>query len=641
MFQKLIYLLSIVVVLSTAGSVTAELVGWWRLDDGLGTVASDTSGNGNDGMFNGNPHWVAGHFRGALEFDGSGDWLDCGTGQSLRLGDAVTMMAWIKINARNIDQKIAGNQNVNAGYKMAVYSNNKVEFEIRSTINTITSNRNSAGRTVLTVDEWYHVASVYSLQDGYIRTYVNGILDRELATTAELGVSPGPFMIGCEPDNPGANPFSGTIDDLRVYSTALTEDEILTVMEDRKEYPYSLLPDPPDGAFHADTWVPLSWKAGDFAVSHDVYLSDNFDDVNAGAFDAFRGNQTNTDYAAGFPGFAYPDGLVPGTTYYWRIDEVNDTEPNNPWKGNVWSFTVPSRTAYFPDPADGTKFLDPGKATLSWMAGFGAKLHTFYFGDDFDTVSNAAGGQPQAVITYNTDTLELDKTYYWRVDESDGVTTYKGDVWSFTTMPNIPVTDPTLMGWWKLDEGKGMTAIDWSGHGHHGVLVGDPEWVIGHDGGALDFNGENYVDTDYTEDLATFTVCCWVKSSHAPRAASPTGPLHREWNYNFEWDHPLAIYRGHAATYVGGTWYFASFGPLEADTWYHLAATYDGNVLKAYNNGVLIDSNIAPSGAPAHDTHRLTLGGHAVYPWFFTGTVDDARVYNKALTPEEIAALAK
>ena len=234
MFKKLIYLLSFVLVLSTAGSATAELVGWWRFDDGSGTIASDTSSNGNDGMFHGDPQWVAGHFRGALEFDGSGDWLDCGTGQSLRFGDAVTITAWIKINALYTDQKIAGNQNVSAGYKMAVYSNNKVEFEIRSSLNTTTSNRNSAGRTVLASGEWYHVAGVYSLQEGYIRTYVNGVLDRELTTTAELGVSPESFKIGCDPYNTGANPFNGAMDDLRVYNTALTEDEIIAVMEEGK-----------------------------------------------------------------------------------------------------------------------------------------------------------------------------------------------------------------------------------------------------------------------------------------------------------------------------------------------------------------------------------------------------------------------
>ncbi len=197
--------------------------------------------------------------------------------------------------------------------------------------------------------------------------------------------------------------------------------------------PLARRPNPKDGALHEDTWITLSWIAGDFAVSHDVYLGDNFDDVNNGTGGTFRGNQVGTFYVAGFPGFAYPDGLVPGTTYYWRIDEVNTANPSSPWKGAVWSFSIPSKKARNPVPADGSKFIDPATATLSWTAGFGAKLHTVYFGDNSDTVANAAGGVPQGVTTYKPGVLEAEKTYYWRVDEFDAVNTHKGDVWSFTT----------------------------------------------------------------------------------------------------------------------------------------------------------------------------------------------------------------
>jgi len=190
-------------------------------------------------------------------------------------------------------------------------------------------------------------------------------------------------------------------------------------------------PSPADGDIVEDTWVNLTWFPGDFAVSHDVYLGENFDDVNDGLGDTFRGNQPSTSFIVGFPGYPYPDGLVPGTTYYWRIDEVNDADPNSPWKGPVWSFTVPSRIAYNPNPPDGAKFVDPN-VILNWAPGFGSKLHTIFFGENFDDVNNAVVGVPQAETTYSPGTLELEKTYYWRVDEFSGAATYKGDVWSFT-----------------------------------------------------------------------------------------------------------------------------------------------------------------------------------------------------------------
>jgi len=191
-------------------------------------------------------------------------------------------------------------------------------------------------------------------------------------------------------------------------------------------------PEPADGALISDIWASLAWRAGAKAVSHDVYIGDSFDDVDSGAEVAFVGNQAETSLIVGFPGFPYPDGLVPGATYYWRIDAVNDADPNSPWKGDVWSFSIPPKTAYAPEPADGTDSVDLD-AELSWTAGFGSRLHTVYFGDDFDTVSNAAAGPPQAVTSFKPDSLEEEKIYYWRVDEFDGSETHKGKVWSFAT----------------------------------------------------------------------------------------------------------------------------------------------------------------------------------------------------------------
>jgi len=115
-------------------------------------------------------------------------------------------------------------------------------------------------------------------------------------------------------------------------------------------------PNPVDSALLDQTWATISWTPGDFAVSHDVYMGTSFDDVNDGLGDTFRTNQAGAFYAAGFTGYPYPDGLVPGTTYYWRIDEVNDADPNSPWKGDTWSFTVPSRKAYEPTPVDGARY---------------------------------------------------------------------------------------------------------------------------------------------------------------------------------------------------------------------------------------------------------------------------------------------
>ena len=198
-------------------------------------------------------------------------------------------------------------------------------------------------------------------------------------------------------------------------------------------WPKASNPEPGDGVLFPNTWASLSWQPGDHAVTFDIYFGDNYDDVKHGTGDTFRSNQDlhMRFFIVGFPGYPYPNGLVPGTTYYWRIDEINDQHPDSPWVGDVWSFMIPSSTAYAPEPADGAELVE-SNVILSWQSGFDAKLHTVFFGENFAEVNNASEGRPQGDTTYNPGLLELGKTYYWRIDEFDGRETYKGDVWSFT-----------------------------------------------------------------------------------------------------------------------------------------------------------------------------------------------------------------
>ena len=183
-------------------------------------------------------------------------------------------------------------------------------------------------------------------------------------------------------------------------------------------------PNPANGAIYTLTYATLGWTPSDKAVSHDVYMGENFDDVNDGTGDTFRVNQTGTFYVAGLTGWAYPDGLVPGTTYYWRIDEVNDADPNSPWKGQVWSFMIPSMKAYDPIPGDRSHFVDTENLILNWTTGLGAVFHTVYFSDNFDDVNDGVNGSQVGSTAYTPGPLEIEKTYYWRVDELETLGTH-------------------------------------------------------------------------------------------------------------------------------------------------------------------------------------------------------------------------
>jgi hypothetical protein len=227
---------------------------------------------------------------------------------------------------------------------------------------------------------------------------------------------------------------------IRVWDTHVTQnyhpgfEDLLALAEyGFGSIPCAGNPNPADGAMHLRDWVRMTWNTGDSAVTHDVYFGDNFDDVNNGKPDTFWGNLKLPFFIAGFSPYPCPNGLVCGKTYYWRIDEVNDTNPNSPWKGDVWSFWLPPRKAYEPVPCDSGNCIDAESPILSWAPGLGAVSHAVYFGDDYDAVNNATAGTVSALTTYTPGPLELGKTYYWRVDEIDSVHMCKGDVWSFTT----------------------------------------------------------------------------------------------------------------------------------------------------------------------------------------------------------------
>jgi len=454
--KKLICLIVSILVLGLTGSVSADLVGHWMLDEGSGTTATDSSGNGNHGTLMDNPNlsdptWIAGISGGAMEFHGTGvattggDYFDCGSDASLDITGPISIALWIRPDADDPEGKGAAGGETSVMAKAMAGVGNEWSWQVRygwfSTEPFMGFQFNATPRTWVYVGqnldryEWVHIACSY---DGTtVKCYLNGE-ETDLATMSALVSSPTPVLIG---SGGWGSDWTGAIDDVRIYNHAMTEDEILGTMVG-EVWPYAFGPTPEDGALNTGTWATLSWKPGGFAASHNVYMGDNFDDVNDGIDYTFRRNQAGEFYVVGFAGYAYPDGLVPGTTYYWRIDEVNDAEPNSPWKGDIWSFLIPSNSAYSPVPADGDEFVSQN-ATLTWTPGIGAKLHTVFIGEDFDTVNNATEGDGAGGASYTPDSLKLAKTYYWRVDEDDGLgTIYKGNVWSFTTEGAVTGPNP-------------------------------------------------------------------------------------------------------------------------------------------------------------------------------------------------------
>jgi len=449
MCKKLILLVSIVLVLdmvliSGAGAADPDLIGWWKLDEGTGNTATDLSASGNDGTINnaaagglgsGGSVWVNDPERGmVLSFNGNNSGGAYVSTKliipKMTLENDFTWAFWAKQDTAQatdndtiLGNRYGGTPTPGSG-QFIKFTPTRFEF-----FNDDPSYLEAINYDPLPGNVWVHHAVV---KDGTSLTYYrNG--EEAGTNTITKTIDPNPFSMGGDATNV-TEMWRGYMSDVRLYNKALSAAEVLGVMEGVGGlWPYASKPAPADGALYPDTWATISWRPGGYAVSHDVYIGENFDDVSNGTADTFLGNQATEYFVAGFPGFPYPDGLVPGTTYYWRIDEVNDAEPNSPWKGDVWSFSIPPKTAYYPNPADGAELIELN-AQLKWTAGFGSRLHYIVFGEDFDQVSNAAMGVPNGTASYNPGPLKLAKTYYWRIDEFDGAATHKGEVWSFTTL---------------------------------------------------------------------------------------------------------------------------------------------------------------------------------------------------------------
>ncbi len=417
-----------------ASAAHAKLVGQWKFDEGTGTTAVDASGN-NNGTLQGGPTFVDGRFGQALAFANSRVAIPASNSFTAGLFQgSFTLSAWINPKRTgNTWQQVFRSIKANGESNDTLFLNNDGRLSWRGRVGGNWTTLCETAPGVVPANQWTHVAVTGDGTD--FRIYVNGALSRESAFQTTDGTN-ATYYIGGDPKFPGES-YAGMIDDVRVYDHAMSQEDISLAMRTQgvvilKAYG----PNPANGAIYLETWATLSWMPGSTADSHDVYFGESFTDVRDGTGGTFRGNQRSTNFFVGIGGSPYPEGLVTGTTYYWRVDEV-EADGVTKHRGDVWRFFVSTTKTHHPVPRDGAQLVAANVA-LAWEAGSGAKLHTVYFGDDFDDVNNATGGSSQVATIYTPGPLEFAKTYYWRVDESEGGRggeTHRGDVWSFTTRP--------------------------------------------------------------------------------------------------------------------------------------------------------------------------------------------------------------
>jgi hypothetical protein len=174
-----------------------------------------------------------------------------------------------------------------------------------------------------------------------------------------------------------------------------------------------------------------------------------------------------------------------------------------------------------------------------------------------------------------------------------------------------------------------------SGNGNNGSISGATWTTSGKYGQALSFNGTNArVNINNATSLqlrSGMTLEAWVYPTSVSSAWRDVIYKGND-NYYLEGTSPNSSRPAMGGTF-GGNLYGTS--PLTANTWAHLAASYDGATMRLYVNGVQVASR-AQTGAIATSTNPLQIGGDSIYGQYFAGRIDEVRIYNRALSAAQI-----
>ncbi len=208
--------------------------------------------------------------------------------------------------------------------------------------------------------------------------------------------------------------------------------------------------------------------------------------------------------------------------------------------------------------------------------------------------------------------------------------------------------DGGLVGYWKLDENTGTSAGDTSTGGNTGTLTNGPTWTTGRIGSALSFDGTNdYVtmgDIAAAEGGTQVTAAAWVKQNgttnekHILDKGGCTGGSTNSWE--------LMVISGEPAFYIpafGGSATGVGLN-VSDNAWHHLVGTYDGTTIRIYSDGSLVGTQAA-SVTLGNDSSAVEIGGNCNGggscggSCYWNGQVDEARVYDRALSGDEIRQL--
>jgi len=647
---------------ATLGSGTkgAGPVGYWGFDGTGGPTAYDMSGNSNNGSLDAGASgsntvvgqmWTPeGKFGGCLEFDGTNDKVSVSSGD-FALTTALTLSAWIYPASTALGDIIS---NTSAwDYRIHTTSGNLI---MQVSLDDGNTGYHTASN-VISPGTWQHVVGVFN--GSRVKMYVNGNEVKDDSAIGSIQTPGSGIVIG---SYGSGEYFDGKIDEVKVYSRALSPEEVL------QEYNAGSVVHVGGEAASYDPWggnPPIAWWQFDEYTGSTAY--DRSGNDNDGTL------QNDTTWAHGKYGSAlYFDGDGDSVNIPLSASLPTGFVNSGEWTFVAWGLR--DSTA----PASSNIFWGSGhKPRINWGGSLGLYgiVDTVYTGilstskpadNEFHHVAFVQSASGNITQIYVDGVLKAETTF---VSIDSGASSYKlssggnpaQEVWKGkideVKIYNYARTQAQIawdynrgkpIAHWTFDEGAGITANDSSGKGNPGTLTDmDPatDWVSGKYGYCLDFDGSNdYVQVTTSDALnldQNFTFSAWIYINSADLTEGKgifmrsNGAGANELNFSVEANEKSGVL-------IDDTLYQPT-GTLSLQTWVHVAATREGGTLKFYINGKLDTTTTGVTqttdfgscnalfiGTDVDSGCTGTLGN------YWPGRIDDARIYNYARTAEQV-----
>ena len=200
---------------SGTANVTNGLIGWWKLDDGSGSTASDSSGNALNGMLTNSPTWTSGLLNGAMSFASASQVIGI---PAHNYGSSLSVCAWVQLSSYLPGYQRIFDTDYRYGYFLgfAVDGRTGLFIVANPSIGTCSGGMATNG-------QWSHLCGTFDGSSGLL--YFNGSLVASNAFTAPTQGSVGAQIAHSVSDN-DTRSLAGLLDDVRVYNRALSSNEV-------------------------------------------------------------------------------------------------------------------------------------------------------------------------------------------------------------------------------------------------------------------------------------------------------------------------------------------------------------------------------------------------------------------------------